>query len=120
MLAPIFISILVATTAGLIIPNDSHNHTFAIEASKPGMACAKGRETMCCDELDYSGYEVQCVGPGKVDYFEKCLDYDPLPMCCCGMPGKERKDLPTIPTLISCTECTIISMRRQLRKKPHE
>lgn len=31
-----------------------------------------------------------------MEYFEKCLNYDPLPMCCCGIPGEKRRNLPTV------------------------
>lgn len=62
MLASVLISMLVARATGLSVSNDPYNHTFAIDASKPGLACAPGRQTMCCEELDYSGYQVQCIG----------------------------------------------------------
>ncbi|KAK3951279.1 hypothetical protein QBC32DRAFT_215426 [Pseudoneurospora amorphoporcata] len=56
--------------------------------------------TMCCDSLDYSGFQVECVGPGKVDYLEKCLEFDSKPMCCCSFDIPP--DMPNIPRQITC------------------
>ncbi|KAK3398181.1 hypothetical protein B0T20DRAFT_410367 [Sordaria brevicollis] len=62
--------------------------------------CPYHMEPSCCDSLDYSGFQVECIGPGKVEYLEKCLDYEPRPMCCCVY--ELRPDMPQIPRQISC------------------
>ncbi|KAK0643547.1 hypothetical protein B0T16DRAFT_184675 [Cercophora newfieldiana] len=66
--------------------------------------CPSPNTSYCCYKLDYTCDQVECIGPGKVDSFEECRDYDPRPMCCCGFPG--LPGMPWLPAEMSCDkEC---------------
>ncbi|KAK3323940.1 hypothetical protein B0T19DRAFT_402211 [Cercophora scortea] len=55
--------------------------------------CPERLNPYCCYSLDYSGFQVECVGPGKVDALSQCREYDPPTMCCCELdPDTYRKN----------------------------
>ncbi|KAL0472257.1 hypothetical protein QR685DRAFT_521503 [Neurospora intermedia] len=98
---------LAVPAMGILVPPTRENLSPDIEGNTfdGKTTCPRGTNTYCCDSLDYSGFQVECIGrnelifqsrtetseltitklpgPGKVDYLEECLNYEPRPMCCC-------------------------------------
>ncbi|KAK3339355.1 hypothetical protein B0H65DRAFT_297863 [Neurospora tetraspora] len=72
--------VLVPPTYEKVSPEIAENQSKTVDGKT---TCPSRTNAYCCDTLDYSGFQVECIGPGKVDYLEKCLDYEPRPMCCC-------------------------------------
>ncbi|ESA42887.1 uncharacterized protein NCU08274 [Neurospora crassa OR74A] len=93
---------LAVPAMGILVPPTHENLSPGIEGNTfdGKTTCPRGTNTYCCDSLDYSGFQVECIGPGKVDYLEECLDYEPRPMCCCVY--ELIPDMPHIPREISC------------------
>lgn len=114
---------LAAPAMSLLLPPTHEEKVLIAEKHQSNAVTADGKTTcpprllsMCCDSLDYSGFQVECVGrnelilqsraqifelminerpgPGKVDYLEKCLEYESRPMCCCMYPTKP--DMPHV------------------------
>ena len=49
------------------------------------------------DEETNHSVDTGCSGPGRVENLEKCLDYDPRPMCCCALdPDAWKPDEPDV------------------------
>lgn len=94
-------------------PGQSLDQTVVLSTVAGKTKCVpEGLVAYCCDQLDYSGLQVECVGmlshyssshqvqqfenygltstcrclgPGPVEYLEQCLEYESKPMCCCGI-----------------------------------
>ncbi|KAB5536008.1 hypothetical protein GE09DRAFT_1226761 [Coniochaeta sp. 2T2.1] len=83
-----------------------------IEAGKKTKCPERRQGEYCCYSLDYSVPRVECVGPGRVEYFEKCLEYDPRPMCCCDQDPMKMPGVPDyFPRTISCDQdCTVLGL----------
>ncbi|KAK3987847.1 hypothetical protein QBC44DRAFT_330683 [Cladorrhinum sp. PSN332] len=82
--------------------------------------CPRPYQEFCCTELDYSGMQVKCVGPGAVRQLEDCLRFEPMPMCCCGINSIPRGNgKPPHSATFSCDpKCKALNMKR--RTKEHE
>ena len=99
----VLVSILLDVVMAEGTPNTAYSAT-ALQESNGNHPCPTRLTAYCCYALDYSGFQVECIGkwlrfllrtrslakvaspgPGKVEYLEECFDYDPRPMCCCGI-----------------------------------
>ncbi|CCC06916.1 hypothetical protein SMACR_12730 [Sordaria macrospora] len=114
---------LAAPAMSLLLPPTHEEKVLIAEKHQSNAVTADGKTTcpprllsMCCDSLDYSGFQVECVGPGKVDYLEKCLEYESRPMCCCMYPTKP--DMPHVPREITCDkDCNALKGPEEVKDK---
>ena len=106
MLISLIITLLAtsAVTALHIPPSLDMERAVGVKTANE-TTCPRNLTPYCCYYLDYSGTQVECIGksqpppffssrkeltvvvvpgPGKVENLEKCRDYRPQPMCCCG------------------------------------
>ncbi|KAK3687653.1 hypothetical protein B0T22DRAFT_457737 [Podospora appendiculata] len=89
--------------------NNNNNNNNGKDAT-----CPERLNPYCCYSLDYSNFEVECVGPGKVESLSQCREYDPPPMCCCELdPDNFRRNPGEFkpPRIFSCDkDCVALDL----------